>query len=428
MKITYITAGAGGMYCGNCLRDNTLAATLRAQGHDVTLVPLYTPILTDEEDVSLDRVFYGGLNVYLQQQSSLFRHTPKIFDSLLDAPGLLRWVSGFAIRTAPQQLGELTLSVLEGEEGRQRKELDKLLDWMRGEERPQAVHLTNSLLAGLAGPIKRALRTPVFCSLQGEDVFINGLPAPYRERSLQAIRERAADIDAFLAPSNTYADSMADFLQVPRHRIHIVYPGLKLEGHGARKTESKGEFVIGYMSRVHPDKGLHLLADAFRILRKSERTPNCRLRVAGYLDPNDRPYLEGIRRRLRDAGLENDFEFLGTVDRKGKIAFLQSLDTLAVPTTYAAPKGLYMLEAWANGVPVVEPRHGSFPEFMEKTGGGLLHKPNSAEDLAAQLRCLIENPAHAAELGEKGRKGVAEYFNAEKMTEETLSVYHQYVS
>lgn len=116
------------------------------------------------------------------------------------------------------------------------------------------------------------------------------------------------------------------------------------------------------------------------------------------------------------------------MDGREKIAFLQSLDTLAVPTTYAAPKGLYMLEAWANGVPVVEPRHGSFPEFMEKTGGGLLHKPNSAEDLAAQLRCLIENPTHAAALGEKGRKGVAEYFNAEKMTEETLSVYHQYVS
>ena len=428
MKITYITAGAGSMYCGNCLRDNTLAATLRAQGHDVTLVPLYTPILTDEEDVSLNHILYGGLNVYLQQQSSLFRHTPKFLDSLLDAPGLLRWVSGFAIRTAPQKLGELTLSVIQGEEGRQRKELGKLLDWMRRVERPQAVHLTNSLLAGLAGPIKRALQVPVFCSLQGEDVFINGLPSPYRERSLQVMRERAADIDAFLAPSNTYADAMAHFLQVHRSRIHVVYPGLKLEGHEARKRKSQGEFVIGYMSRVHPDKGLHLLADAFRILRQSEGTPNCRLRAAGYLDPNDRLYLEGIRRQLRNAGLENDFEYLGTVDRRGKIEFLQSLDALAVPTTYAAPKGLYMLEAWANGIPAVEPRHGSFPEFMELAGGGLLHEPNSPEDLAAQLKYLIENPAHAAELGEKGRKGVEKYFNAEQMTKETLNVYHQYVS
>src|SRR5262245_2243189 len=107
MRIAYITAGAGGMFCGSCLRDNTLVAALAAQGHDALLIPTYTPIRTDEADVSQPRVFFGGINVFLQQKWSLFRHTPWTFDRLLDAPGLLRWVSRFAVRTRAEDLGEL---------------------------------------------------------------------------------------------------------------------------------------------------------------------------------------------------------------------------------------------------------------------------------------------------------------------------------
>src|SRR5205823_7030285 len=105
MRIAYITAGAAGMYCGSCMRDNTLAAALTRAGHDALLIPTYTPIRTDEPDVSRPRVFFGGINVYLQQKSLLFRHTPWLFDRLLDFPRLLRWVSRFAMRTSPDRLG-----------------------------------------------------------------------------------------------------------------------------------------------------------------------------------------------------------------------------------------------------------------------------------------------------------------------------------
>ena len=98
MKIIYLAAGAAGMYCGTCLHDNTLAAALLSAGTDLLLVPTYTPIRTDEEDLSEKRVFFGGINVYLQQKLGLFRHTPWFLDRLLDAPPLLRWVSRFAAR------------------------------------------------------------------------------------------------------------------------------------------------------------------------------------------------------------------------------------------------------------------------------------------------------------------------------------------
>src|SRR3954462_10195801 len=132
MKVAYITAGAAGMFCGSCMHDNTLVTALRARGHDALLIPTYTPIRTDEPDVSQSRVFFGGINVYLQQKLSLFRHTPWSLDRLLDAPRLLRWVSRFAMRTQAELLGELTISMLRGEHGYQRKELAKLVHWLAG--------------------------------------------------------------------------------------------------------------------------------------------------------------------------------------------------------------------------------------------------------------------------------------------------------
>src|SRR5215210_1627765 len=130
MKIAFITAGAAGMYCGSCMKDNTLTAALQQLGHDAILVPTYTPIRTDEEDVSQRRIFFGGINVYLQQKSRLFRHTPRFLDRLLDFPRLLRWASRFAVRTQADRLGGLTISVLQGKDGNQRKEVGKLAGWL----------------------------------------------------------------------------------------------------------------------------------------------------------------------------------------------------------------------------------------------------------------------------------------------------------
>src|SRR2546423_5227268 len=130
MKIAYITAGAAGMFCGSCMRDNTLVAALSRQGHEALLIPTYTPIRTDEDDVSQPRVFFGGINVYLQQKLSLFRHTPWFMDRLLDANALLNWVSRFAVKTQAEELGALAVSVLEGEHGHQRKEIEKLAAWL----------------------------------------------------------------------------------------------------------------------------------------------------------------------------------------------------------------------------------------------------------------------------------------------------------
>src|SRR5579884_3217164 len=170
MKIAYITAGAGGMFCGSCLHDNTLVTALIAQGHDALLIPTYTPMRTDERDVSIHRVFFGGINVFLQQKLALFRHTPRLLDRLLDGRGLLRLVSRLAVKTKAEDLGDLTVSMLKGEHGYQRKEVERLVDWLAEEVRPDIVNLTNVLLSGIVHEVKRRLRVPVLGTLPSRSI------------------------------------------------------------------------------------------------------------------------------------------------------------------------------------------------------------------------------------------------------------------
>jgi glycosyltransferase involved in cell wall biosynthesis len=431
MKILSITAGAAGMYCGSCLRDNALAAELLRQGHDVQLVPIYTPTLTDETNVSIHRVFFGGISVYLEQHVPLFRHTPKLLDRLWDSESALRIVARRSIAVDPKSLAELTISMLKGEDGNQRKELDNLIEWLRTESRPDVVNLPNSLLIALAGPIKRELNFPVFCTLQGEDLFIDGLGEPYRSEALGLIRSNVEFVDGFLAVSGFYAEAMCRNLGIPESKMHVVPLGINLEGfeEHRRPNEAQGidekDFVVGYFARIAPEKGLHVLAEAYRLLRQRTGDRRVRLEIAGYLAPEHRDYLAEIERQLSGWGFESEVKYRGVLNREQKLAFLRGLDVLSVPATYDEPKGLSLLEAMATGVPVVQPRRGSFPEIIERTGGGLIVDPG-AESLAAGLYALIENPSLAADLGEKAFAGIRGHYAVSHMAKRAIEVYQSH--
>ena len=429
MKIAYIAAGAAGMYCGTCIHDNTLAAALQRKGHDVALIPTYTPIRTDETDVSIDRVFFGGINVYLQQKSALFRHTPWMLDRLFDSPSLLNGLSRFSTSTSARDLGSLTVSVLQGEEGQQKKELAKLVKWLRDSYQPDIVQLTNSMFVGFAREMKKALGVPILCALQGEDIFLEDLIEPYKSEALKLLHARAAEVDGYIAPCQYYADFMAKYLDVAANKIDVVRLGLNLSEHGTRaKNLADIPFVIGYLARICPEKGLHLLVDAFYRLTNRFGSDNVQLKVAGYLGTKDEPYLEGLIKQIDGWGLSDAFDYWGEVDRHQKIDFLNSLHVLSVPTTYKESKGLFILEALANAVPVVQPRHGTFPELIAATGGGILVDTESPDAIADGISQLMNDRGHREQLGQQGKATVHREFSDDIMAEATLAVYEKYIS
>ena len=411
------------MYCGSCLRDNALAAALLARGHDVVLTPVYTPTRTDERNVSRAQVFFGGISVFLEQQVPLFRHTPHVFDRLWDAPWVIRLASKRQIKVDPNSLGEMTVSMLRGERGFQAKEVAKLLQWLRTEPRFDVINLPYALLLGLAEPLRRELKAPICCTLQGEDLFLDGLGADYRRESLSLIRAAMAHVDVFLPVSEYYRDFMTGYLGIPREKMRLVPLGINMDGYGVRPALRTPPFTVGYLARVAPEKGLHALAEAYRVLRERTRSEPARLVAAGYLPPEHRPYLEEIRGKMREWGLAGEFEYRGEVDRAQKTAFLQSLDVFSVPTTYAEPKGMFLLEAMANGLPVVQPRRGAFPEMVSRTGGGVIVEPDNPSALADAILDLWRNSGHAVALGRAGAAGVREHYDVGRMAEAAETAY-----
>jgi glycosyltransferase involved in cell wall biosynthesis len=411
------------MYCGSCLRDNALAAELLAWDHDVTLVPLYTPTRTDEPNVSQERVFFGGISVYLEQHSALFRKTPWLVDRLWDSKLALKAASKRSIAVDPRLLGELTVSILRGEDGYQRKELEKLLQWLVNEPRPDVVNVPFSLLISLARPLKRALGRPVCCTLQGDDLFLEGLQEPYRSQALDLIRANVEHVDAFLPVSEYYARFMAGYLGIPPDKMHVVPIGIHTGDFSPQPRLRSERFIVGYFARVAPEKGLHLLCEAYRRMRQRPGCPPARLEVAGYLAPEHRSYLAGIERQMHDWGLGEEFRYHGSPDRAGKVRFLAGLDVFTVHAAYAEPKGLSILEAMASGIPVVLPRRGAFPEMLEKTGGGLLVDPDDLDALADTLLALWKDPELAADLARRGAEGVRKHYTAAHMAARAVEVF-----
>lgn len=417
------------------MHDNTLAAALDRLGVDIQLIPTYTPIRTDEDDVSVDRVFFGGINVFLQQRFSLFRFLPSWLDRIFDRPRFIRWVTSRAIEIDPKELGGLTVSMLKGEHGSQRKEVRRLCKWLASSAKPDLVVLTNVLIGGCIPEIKRKLAIPLLVTLQGDDVFLDQLVEPYKSRAFEEIQRLVERVDGFVVNTRYYADFVEQYFGIPGNKLVIVPLGIDMRDF--RQATSKTvqpqpgpvqQPAIGYLARLAPEKGLGVLVDAFIELRKKAQLGDVQLRVAGWLGEQNREYAEAEFAKLTAAGLEDAFHYAGTVSRQEKIEFLEGLDVFSVPTTYAEPKGLYVLEALAAGVPVVQPEHGAFPELLAETGGGWLTAPSDPAALAETLCEALADRKRLSQFAAAGQEAVHERFNAEVMGHNMLKVYRKYVA
>ncbi len=408
MKIAYLTAGAAGMVCGSCLHDNALAKELIKQGHDAILIPTYTPIMTDEVSVSSDKLFYGGLNVYLQQAFPPFRWLPNWADQFLSSPRLVGWVATRAMGTSSGNLGALTVSMLKGRDGYQRKEVRRLCTWLKT-QLPDVVVFSNLLIAGCLSELKRQIDSPVVVILQGDDIFYEGLPEPYRSRALAELRKLAQQVDLFIVHSRDYGQRMQTLLGFSDQQLAVNPLSIDMRDYHAWPVVAERESrppTIGYLARLAPEKGLHLLVDAFIELQADGHMSRSELAVAGWLGKQHERYWQEQLDKLAAAGLERRVTYHGSVDRAGKLAFLNAIDVLCVPTTYLEPKGLFVLEGLAAGVPYLQPAHGAFPELHQRLGGGHLFDPETPGALKNRLQEVLSDRAALRALGARGRQAV----------------------
>ena len=421
MNIAILGAGAAGMICGSCLRDNTLAIALRRLGHEVTLVPLYTPMRTEEPSAAVGEVFYGGVNAWLQFASGLFRKTPRFVDWLFDRPWLLNWAGQYGAQTNPAQLADFAMAVLQGDQGPVTKELHRLADFLSGlEMRPEVVTLPNALLIGLASLIKQQLGCRVVCELTGEDIFLDAMDESQRNTMREAIRQQEKHVDLFIATSRYYAGQMAAYLGIPAERIAVVMSGIN-EKHMLPALPAQPPQrppTIGYLARICPEKGADRAIDVFRRVKRLPGMETARLRIAGYLGKAHEKWWAGIWRQAQRDEIARDIEFLGEVELGTKLAFLESIDVLCVPTRYAEAKGIYVVEALGHGVPAVLPAHGSFVELAELISGIELFAADNLDEAAGKVAGLLRELERRRRIGENGWRVAKERLTDTRMAEE----------
>ncbi|MEX2215388.1 MAG: glycosyltransferase family 4 protein, partial [Phycisphaeraceae bacterium] len=423
MNILQLTPGTGNFHCGTCLRDHAIVRAMRKRGHDVLMVPLYMPFVADDEGADEGTpIFYSGVSVYLEQKSWLFRKMPRWLSRLLSGPRLLRWAAGRSRSTRTPLVGDLTISMLQGEDGKQAAELEHLIGWLRTQPKPDVIVLSNALLIGMARRLKQAFNCPIVSFLQGEDLFLDDLPEPQKTKSWQAAAARANDVDAYIAVSAYYGSRMTQAMSLDPKRVHVVPVGISIDDLSPAK-EPPSQPTIGYLARMSEGKGLHILIDAFIALKKADRVPGLRLKVTGARTREDEKYVKQQQAKLAKAGFAADAEWAYNVSRAEKVAMLQTVSVLSVPAPYPDSFGIYLLEAWASGVPVVQPRLGAFIELVESTGAGVLCEPNDPASLAAALEVLLLKSDEARSLGHRGRSAVEQRFSIERMAENVLKVF-----
>lgn len=417
MRILHLTPGTGNFHCGSCLRDHALIKALRSRGHDAIMAPLYLPLVTDREAPNPEiGIRVGGISLFLQQKMPWFRFMPRFIHRWLDKPERLRFASRFIGMTSARSLGEMALGALEGEDGRQWPEWQRLIEWIRTDAKPDVISLSNSLLIGLCPAIERDLGIPVVVSLQGEDSFLDTLVEPYREQSWAAMRANARHVSRFVAPSQFYSRVMQEKLGVGEDKMAVVYNGLDANSFGVAEPDPNWP-VIGYFARMIHGKGLTTLVEAFIELAKRGTVPRVKLKIGGAKTAADDKYIASLKKQLQQAGLSQRVEWHPNLNFSDKVKFFRNLTVLSVPATYGEAFGLYILEAMASGVPVVQPDHGAFPELIATSGGGVLCPPDDVSALADALETLLQDDHQREQITNRGLLGVRNEFSAARMAE-----------
>jgi len=404
------------------MRDSKYIRALKDLGHQVIKVPLYLPLFEDAHDLDEVPVFYGAVNLYLKQQFPIFRHMPMFIEHALDSKSVLEMAARKAGSTRAKGLEEMTISMLLGEDGGQKEELERLVDWLADEAKPDVVHLSNALLLGLAHRIKERMNIPVICSLQDEDVWVDAMDDHYRQKVWDIMSERGKDVDVFIPVSHFFSAEIHKRMLIPETKMVPVHIGVDTADYSPKNILDK-EPVIGYLSRMCEENGLAVLVDAFILLRKNPEYSAVKLKITGGKTGDDIHFIREQKHKISKAGLEVSVFWVEEFEGEERQNFFDSVRLISVPVLNGEAFGLYMLEAMASGIPMVQPALGAFQEVIETSGGGVVYAENKPEQLAEALASLILNDEKLQELSIAGIDGVKAHFDIHAQAKKMVKVY-----
>jgi glycosyltransferase involved in cell wall biosynthesis len=423
MKIVHIIPGSGGsFYCGNCLRDSKYFDSIMKLEHEALKIPMYLPLFNHDMRNGHVPVFYGAVNLYLKQAYPFFRNAPKWVNNMLNSSPVLKQAAKMAGSTRAKGLEEMTISMLMGEDGDQGEELEELTRWLELHYRPDVIHLSNALLLGLAGKLKARLGIPVVCSLQDEDVWVDVMSQPNREKVWQLMGRKAEGIAAFVSVSHYFSRVMQEKLQIGSDKLHTLHLGVDPDDYEFINSAGKNRSV-GFLSRMNHENGLDILIDAFILLKGNAKYRDLKLYVSGGNTGDDIGFIKDQKRKISQAGVREDVIFLDNFENEHRHIFFERVSLLSVPVRKGEAFGIYLTEAMASGIPVVQPALGAFPEIVEATGGGLIYRDNTPEDLAENLGKLLDDKNLLSAMSVNARKGVEEKFNINTQAALLIDIY-----
>jgi glycosyltransferase involved in cell wall biosynthesis len=430
MKIVYLITGSGGsFYCGNCYRDMLYVRAIRkVPGIVARAIPLYLPPYKTPVESGFDKhVFFGAISMYLREKVGFLRNMPAILDKFFDSSIFLKFAAKQAGTTSTEGFEELTINMIEGDNAFRKEEVDRLVKYLLKDGKPDIIHLSNALILGIARQLKKRIDVKIVCSLLNEDDWIDDMAEPFRSRAWKMIAKEADHVDVFVTPSNYYKNLFRSKTGLLCKNVMVVPLGFDLEKETLSRKEREPS-AIGYFSRVNHHNGFDKLVDAFIELKNKDLIPGLTLHVCGGFTGNDKPFISQQLKKIREHKLEKSVRIYPEFQGDRKMEFFDNVDVISVPVRKYDGYGLYILEANAAGIPVVQPATGAFPEIIETTGGGIVYTPDTVSDLATGLNKLFKDKELISSLGEKGRKMVLQELSLDKMSAGLSEVYNKAIN
>lgn len=259
-----------------------------------------------------------------------------------------------------------------------------------------------------------------------------------------ASERKLRDIDLIVTCSDYITGTIRSRFPEIAARCHTLYNAVDTDSFHPPRDVSMPSYNADrllYVGRISPEKGVHVLIRAFKIVAESR--PGLQLHIVGnatlmpYLflwpDRKDqaiasleafygKTLFDMVRRQLflRAKGYLADLAgeiagddrivFQGAVLHPGLIELYHRAAMLVFPSVWNEPFGMPTAEAMACGLPVVSTCSGGIPEIVEDGRTGLLVARDDVGELARGIRQLIDDPARARAMGEAGRQRVLQRF------------------